>query len=163
MIWGDSLADSRVIPISFAPGPEGICTVEALATYSAIQIVSLACRICQLPDFLVDAVAELETTLWVNEARCFSLDPDAARQADTARLIGHGLAHFLSQPTGSVPSSPASGSSGSSRAFQQFVTDLAALEDAPGSHFAVFAEPHLVFVLPIPVGGTGVQRLSAMP
>ena len=97
VIWGDSLPDSRVIPISFAPGPEGICTVEALATYSAIQLVSLACRICQLPDFLVDAVAELETTLWVNEARCFPLDPDAARQADTARLIGHGLAHFLSR------------------------------------------------------------------
>ena len=150
---------ARVVPCRPNMAPD---TLVQLARQHTPQIGAvfgfrwaLACRLCQLPDFLVDAIAELESTLWINEARHFPLDPDAARRADTARLVGHGLTQFLlgQHDTAMLPS-PSAVSASSSQAVQQFLADLPSGEDAHGSHFVVFAEPHLVFVLPIPSGAS---------
>ena len=154
ILWGDKLPDSCILPISFGRGVGAVCTIEVLFSYSAIQIVGLACRICQLPDSILESVAELESSLWINEARCYPLDPNAGSNADTARLIGPHLPGLVAGSTFSVRNlrPQPSASSSSSHAVNQFIRDLSDAEAPPGSHFVAFGEPNIVHVLPIPAG-----------
>ena len=156
VLWGDLLPNAVVLPVSLGAHAGAICTVEALHSYSALQLIALACRTCQLPDFLVEAVADGEAVLWINEQRTFPTDPFAATGADSARLLGHSLVTFLG--SGNSPRVPgasqASSSSSSSSGVRSFLRPLADTGNGIGSHFVVFGETQGVHILPIPGGAS---------
>ena len=160
VIWGDLLPNAVVLPLSLGPSAGSVCTIEALHSCSSLQLVALACRTCLLPDFLLESVADGEAVLWVNEQRTFPTDPSAAIGADTARLLGHGVAALLghSSPFRDTGPSQASSSSSSSSGVRSFLRPLAEIGDGAGSHFVVFSEPNEVCIMPIP-GGAALADL----
>ena len=152
MLWGDRLPNSVILPIAFGPGPTAVCTVEAVQSFSALQIVILACRACQLPHFLIQGVADSESALWINEQRQYPLDPHAGVSADTARLLGFGISSFL-ESRHSQSSQLSSVSSGAREA-REFLRSIDDSMLGASSHFAVLAEPAHVILLPLPEGAS---------
>ena len=152
VLWGDRLPNSVILPIAFGPGPTAVCTVEAVQSFSALQIVILACRACELPNFLIQGVAESESALWINERRQYPLDPHAGANADTARLLGFGISSFLeSRHTQSSQASTATSGAREAREFLRSIDDSML---GVNSHFAVLAEPAHVIMLPLPAGAS---------
>ena len=152
VLWGDRLPNSVILPIAFGPGPTAVCTVEAVQSFSALQIVILACRACQLPHFLIQGVADSESALWINEKRQYPLDPHAGVSADTARLLGFGISSFL-ESRHSQSSQLSSVSSGAREA-REFLRSIDDSMLGASSHFAVLAEPAHVILLPLPEGAS---------
>ena len=152
VLWGDWLPNSVILPVAFGPGLEAVCTVEAIQSYSALQIVLLACRACQLPSSLAQGVADAESSLWVNDRRLYPLDPHAGKGADTARLRGFGVSTFLDSRR--IPSTQSTAVSSDTREARAFLQSLDDSLLGAHTHFTVFAEPTHVFVLPLPEGAS---------
>ena len=160
VIWGDCLPDAEIVPIALGPGRDSVCTVEVLHAYSALQITTVVCRRCQLPDFFIDAVAAVESALWINGRRCYPLDPNAGLHADTGKLIGFGVASVFGNTAPST-TQPSSSAQSSSQELRHFTTTLEVGQTAEASHFAVFCEPNQVLILPVPEGASLAELVYA--
>ena len=152
VIWGDKLPFSVILPVSIGIGPGEICTVEAPLEYSAVQLTTLICRHCQLPDSIIEAVADIDARVLVNGEAVYPLDPGACRAADTAQLQGAILRpHLPSRVPVVAPSSDSQGYSASSESTSVEIARLVRpLEGEQGTldTFTIFAEgaPPLVLV-----------------
>ena len=152
VLWGDKLPDSVILPVALGTGPSSICTVESPLAYSALQLVTLLCRYCQLPDHIIEAISELDARVLINEAPVYPLDPDVCRGADTAMLQGVLYRPTLQLATPS-PFSAAPPSQDEADSALAFVQPLSATE--PGTaEFTVFAVGAAPCVLPIPDGAS---------
>ena len=152
VLWGDCLPSSVILPIAFGSGRSAICTIEAIRAYSALQIVTLACRACQLPSFLLQGVADSESTLWINERRLYPLDPNAGEGADSARLLGYGVSAFTADRPSQDRRSPSITSS--AQEARDFLRSLDDSQIGDSSHFTIFVEPATVQLLPLPDGAS---------
>ena len=152
VLWGDKLPDSVILPVALGTEPSTVCTVESPQAFSALQLVTLMCRHCQLPDHVIEAVAELDARLVVNEEPVYPLDPGTCARADTAMLQGVLFRPTLHLATPS-PLSPSALSRDGSDPAMDFIQTLSSAERGT-AEFAVFAEGCGPCVLPIPGGAS---------
>ena len=151
VLWGDKLPNTVILPVALGSGPSAVCTVESPLTLSALQLVTLMCRRCQLPDHIIDAVSELDARIVVNDEPVYPLDPGACARADTAKLQGVLFRPTLHLSTPSPPSPDALSHHGDD-SVTAFVRPLATATGA--EEFTIFAEGSVPCVLPIPGGAS---------
>ena len=147
VLWGDLLPGASIIPVAFGQGPGAVCTVEALHSYSASQLIALACRRCQLPGQLIEDVNELNLQIYINAAAVHPLDPRACADADTACLQG-GLLDALGGARPVPALSQGSSSSSSTAAYFGRPAESA----ASAGFYTIFAENTAPSIAPIPIG-----------
>ena len=148
VIWGDKLPYTTIVPVSLGSGTASVCTVEVPHSYSAIQLVVLMCRFCQLPDHVVDAVADLDARVAVNGELVYPLDQGVCALADTARVQGVLFRPALADPRhASRPLSRSQSSTASS--IRAFVRTIDA-DQEDFREYTVFAEGLSPLVLPVP-------------
>ena len=164
VIWGDKLPSTVILPVSIGIGPGDICTVEVPLEYSAVQLTTIICRHCQLPDSIIEAVANTDARILVNGETVYPLDPGACRAADTAQL--HGAIFWARFPPRTLAAAPSSSSQGQSASSECTSAEIARLvrplvQEQDALHaFTIFAEGASPLVLAIPQGASIVDLIA---
>ena len=150
VLWGDILPSAVIVPVACRPGEDAVCTVEALGSYSALQLVALVCRYCLIPDGLLDLVSNLEVQVAINGYAVFPLESGTCAIEDTAQLRRHAFRQALPMlSAGSV----SQGSRSSDASVRELARTITYDEDRPES-FVIFAEGFEPLVQPIPHGSS---------
>ena len=154
VLWGDLLPGSVVFPVSFGSGVNSVCTIEV--PEPAVQACTFLCRHCQLPEVIIERLADLDLRLVVNGNVVYPLDPMACAQADSAVLLGDLFSaislnsHRLSFVRGTQTPSSSSAPSVVSHPV-----------DDDHSHFVVFLESRPAQLLPVTAGSTVTDLVIA--
>ena len=156
VMWGDLMPGSVVFPVSFGSGVNSVCTIEVPERFSAVQACTFLCRHCQLPEVIIERLADLDLRFVVSGNAVYPLDPMACAQADSAVLLGdlfsaislnsHRLSFVRGTQTPSSSSTP---------------SVVSHPVDDDHSHFVVFLESRPAQLLPVTVGSTVTDLVIA--
>ena len=149
VLWGDVLPNAVILPVAFHTDIASICTLEAPRYYTAVQLGTLACRRCQLPDHIIQSVIDLDLRVLINGHAVYPLDTDSCVAADTAQVQGNLFRALLPSAN---PVSSQSSSSGLSEV-REFLQTLPLRPGEPRI-FTVFCVGEVPHELDIPAGAS---------